>query len=206
MARKAYSKEEREKIRDMLVVTALELFSRQGIQHTALAQIYEKAGISKTFFYSFFPTKEDLVVEALYYQQPRILAFAREGMACPDLCWRDKIIKLMYVFCRSKGSWAAIMSIGEQKAIRERLSNDNFRIFRKKQEKFFNELMVIMGLPDGAFDPKLWANLLGSMFLVYEGIPETLPFLFPEAADNMMEFQINAIADSLEKVRNSLSS
>ena len=50
-----------------------------------MEQIYKKVGISRTFFYSFFPTKEDLIVETLYLQQPRILAYARKLMENPSL-------------------------------------------------------------------------------------------------------------------------
>ena len=36
------------------------------------------------------------------------------------------------------------------------------------------------------------------MMMVYKAIPGTMPFLFPEVAEDMVEFQINAIADALE--------
>lgn len=73
MPKVAYTEQERERIRDELVKVALELMSRQGIQHTTVEQVYRVVGISRTFFYSYFPTKEDLVVETLYMQQPKIL-------------------------------------------------------------------------------------------------------------------------------------
>ena len=69
-----YSAQEREHIRESLVATALELMARQGIQHTTVEQIYQAVGISRTFFYTFFSTKEDLIVETLYLQQPRVLS------------------------------------------------------------------------------------------------------------------------------------
>ena len=74
MPRVAYSEEERERIRVALVRVALDLMTKQGIQHTTVEQIYRRVGISRTFFYSFFPTKEDLIVETLYLQQPKIVA------------------------------------------------------------------------------------------------------------------------------------
>lgn len=77
MPKVAYTEQERERIRDELVKVALELMSRQGIQHTTVEQVYRAVGISRTFFYSYFPTKEDLVVETLYMQQPKILEYAR---------------------------------------------------------------------------------------------------------------------------------
>ena len=65
MPKVAYSEEDRSRIREELVTTALTLMSRQGIQHTTVEQVYKAVGISRTFFYSFFPTKEDLIVETL---------------------------------------------------------------------------------------------------------------------------------------------
>lgn len=82
-------KRTRQRIRSELVKTGLELMSRQGIQHTTVEQIYKKVGISRTFFYSFFPAKEDLIVEALYLQQPRVLEYARKLMNDPGLSWRE---------------------------------------------------------------------------------------------------------------------
>ena len=68
MPKVSYSEEEREKIRDALVDAGLDLMTKQGIQHTTVEQIYKKVGISRTFFYTFFPTKEDLIVEAQNYR------------------------------------------------------------------------------------------------------------------------------------------
>ena len=57
MPKIAYSKEERERIRAELLQTGLDLMAKQGVQHTTVEQIYRKVGISRTFFYSFFPAK-----------------------------------------------------------------------------------------------------------------------------------------------------
>ena len=85
MPKVGYSEEERERIRAALVTTALDHMARQGIQHTTVEQIYTAVGISRTFFYTFFPTKEDLVVETLYCQQGKLLAYAEELMADPGI-------------------------------------------------------------------------------------------------------------------------
>ena len=71
MPKVAYSEIDRNKIKEDLIETGLELFSKQGIQHTTFEQIYTRVGISRTFFYTFFPAKEDLVVQAFYCQQPK---------------------------------------------------------------------------------------------------------------------------------------
>lgn len=85
MPKVAYSEEDREHIRTQLVVVGLALMAKQGIQHTTVEQVYKTVGISRTFFYSFFPSKEDLVVETLYLQQPKIIAYVQQLMADPAL-------------------------------------------------------------------------------------------------------------------------
>ena len=64
MPKASYSEDDRIRIRSALIHTALDLMAKQGIRHTTVEQIYKAVGISRTFFYSFFPTKEDIIVEA----------------------------------------------------------------------------------------------------------------------------------------------
>ena len=56
MPKVAYSDADRERVRDDLITVALEKMARQGIQHTTVEEIYRSVGISRTFFYIFFPT------------------------------------------------------------------------------------------------------------------------------------------------------
>lgn len=70
MARKSYSDKEREQVKEALLITVLESIVNQGLVHSSIAILCEKVGISKTFFYSFFSSKEELVMQALRYQQP----------------------------------------------------------------------------------------------------------------------------------------
>lgn len=62
MARKSYSDKEREQVKEALLITVLESIVNQGLVHSSIAILCEKVGISKTFFYSFFSSKEELVM------------------------------------------------------------------------------------------------------------------------------------------------
>ena len=164
MPRVAYSEEERERIRVALVRVALDLMTKQGIQHTTVEQIYRRVGISRTFFYSFFPTKEDLIVETLYLQQPKIVAYARKLMADPALSWRD----------------------------------ESYQMFREKQARLFGTILESFGIRANRANISLFTNLSLTVMVIRRAIPDTLPLFVPEAADETVEFQINAIADALE--------
>ena len=201
MPKVAYSEEDRKRIRSELVKTGLELMSRQGIQHTTVEQIYKKVGISRTFFYSFFPAKEDLIVEALYLQQPRVLEYARKLMNDPGLSWRDGVRQFLHDCCYGEKKGIAVLSIEEEQEIYRCLSQENFQAFRDDQTKLFCDLLVIFGLPVGCIEPRLFGNLALSMMMVYKAIPNTMPFLFPEMAEDMVEFQINALLDEMQRVK-----
>ena len=70
------------------MATAIQCIVDRGLIHSSIETLCKKVGISKSFFYSFFSSKEELVFHALRYQQPRLLDYARSLMEDPALSWR----------------------------------------------------------------------------------------------------------------------
>ena len=205
MPKVAYSEEDRQRIRSELVKTGLELMSRQGIQHTTVEQIYKKVGISRTFFYSFFPAKEDLIVEALYLQQPRVLEYARKLMNDPGLSWREGVGKFLHDCCYGEKKGIAVLTIEEQQLIFKRLSQESYRLFRQKQRCLFGEILENFGIRASVERVNLFTNLSLTAMVVRRAIPDTLPLFVPEAADETVAFQLDAIVGALEAMKNSSS-
>ena len=201
MPKVAYSEEDRERIRAALVTEALERMARQGIQHTTVEQIYKAVGISRTFFYSFFPTNEDLIVETLYLQQPRILAYAERLMADPALTWREGVRQFLHACCYGEKNGIAVLTIEEQQLIFRRLSADNCRVFREKQARLFGKILECFGVRADRDRVELFTNLSLTAMIVRRAIPESLPLFVPEAADATVAFQIDAIVDRLERLK-----
>lgn len=201
MPKVAYSEEEREQIRSALVNTGLKLMAEQGVQHTTVEQIYKAVGISRTFFYSFFPTKEDLILEALYIQQPKILAFARSLMEDPSLSWRDGVRKFLHACCYGERNGIAVLSVEEQQMIFRRLSEESCRVFREKQVSLFGHILECFGIEASRERIQLFTNLSLAVMVIRRAIPQVLPFLVPEAADATVEIQINTIVDWLETMK-----
>ena len=189
MPKVAYSEEDRERIRAALVTEALERMARQGIQHTTVEQIYKAVGISRTFFYSFFPTKEDLIVETLYLQQPRTLT------------WREGVRQFLHACCYGEKNGIAVLTIEEQQLIFRRLSADNCRVFREKQARLFGKILECFGVRADRDRVELFTNLSLTAMIVRRAIPESLPLFVPEAADATVAFQIDAIVDRLERLK-----
>ena len=201
MPKVAYSEEERERIREALVTTALALMARQGIQHTTVEQIYRAVGISRTFFYTFFSSKEDLIVETLYHQQPKILACARQLMEDPALTWREGVEGFLRTCCYGERNGIAVMTIEEQQVLFRRLSEESYRHFREKQLQLFARLLECFGIQPDDGRVALFTNLSLAVMVLRRAIPSSLPLLVPEAADAAVDVQIGAIVDCLEQMR-----
>ena len=198
MPKVAYSEKDRERIRTELIAVGLELMAKQGVQHTTVEQIYKKVGISRTFFYSFFSTKEDLVVEALYWQQPKIIEYIKKLMADPALSWRDAVKQFLYACCYGERNGIAVLTIEEQQIIFKRLSKESYQIFRRRQLQLFGEILENFGIRTDERRIGLFTNLSLATIVVRRALPDTLPFLVPEAADETVDFQIAAIVDALK--------
>ncbi len=205
MPKVAYSDADRERVRDDLITVALEKMARQGIQHTTVEEIYRSVGISRTFFYTFFPTKEDLIVEALYTQQPKVLAHAQRLMDDPAFSWREGVRQFLVSCCYGEQSGITVMTLEEQQNLFRRLSPESYQVFREKQANLFGNILKCFGIRADKETIGLFTNLSLTVMVIRRAVPKNLPFLVPEAADATVEFQINAIVDLLEKMKQGCS-
>ena len=201
MPKVSYSEEDRKRIRAALITVGLELMAKQGIQHTTVEQVYKKVGISRTFFYSFFSTKEDLVLETLYWQQPKVIEYVHKLMADPALSWREAVKKFLHDCCYGEKNGIAVLTIEEQQLIFKRLSKESYQIFRQKQHWLFGKILENMGIKADAKRINLFTNLSLTAMIIRRALPDTLPLFVPEVADETVDFQLDAIVDILEKLK-----
>ena len=201
MPKVSYSEEDRKRIRAALITVGLELMAKQGIQHTTVEQVYKKVGISRTFFYSFFSTKEDLVLETLYWQQPKVIEYVQKLMADPSLSWREAVKKFLHDCCYGEENGIAVLTIEEQQLIFKRLSKESYQIFRQKQHWLFGKILENMGIKADAKRINLFTNLSLTAMIIRRALPDTLPLFVPEVADETVDFQLDAIVDILEKLK-----
>ncbi len=201
MPRKSYSIEERQRVKEALMNTVIQCIVDRGLIHSSIAVLCKKVGISKTFFYSFFSSKEELVLEALRYQQPKLLQYARQLMADSSLSWREGVKTFLETCIYGEKKGIAVLSIEEEQEVYHCLSPENFQTFREDQTKLFCDLLSVFKLPVNSIDPRLFGNIALSMIMVYKAIPDTMPFLFSEVAEDMVEFQVNALIDAMERFK-----
>ena len=133
--------------------------------------------------------------------RPRLLEYAHHLMEDPPLSWRARVEDFLQTCCYGSESGVAVLSIEEEQQARRCLSEENFQAFRQDQVSFYGKLLSIFGLPVDSIDPRLFGNLALRMMLVHKAIPDTMPFLFPEVAEDMVDFQVRALVDEMERVK-----
>ncbi len=89
----------------------------------------------------------------------------------------------------------------EQQLIFRRLSKESYQEFRRKQLGLFGEILENFGIKADTARVNLFTNLSLTAMVVRRAIPDTLPLFVPEAADETIDFQLNAIVDALEKLK-----
>ena len=60
---------------------------------------------------------------------------------------------------------------------------------------------LTFGLPVDSIDPRLFGNLALAIMMVHKAIPDTMPFLFPEVAEDMVDFQVKALVDEMQRIK-----
>ena len=95
----------------------------------------------------------------------------------------------------------AILTIEEQQLLFKSLSKESYQVFRKKQLCLFGEILESFGIKADTAKINLFTNLSLTAMVIRRAIPDTLPFFVPEAAEETMDFQLNAIVDALEKLK-----
>jgi AcrR family transcriptional regulator len=64
-----------------ILETADRLFYQAGIRAVGIDRIIAEAGVAKMTLYTYFPSKDDLIVAVLQYREAQVLAFFRAAMA-----------------------------------------------------------------------------------------------------------------------------
>lgn len=201
MSRKAYSEEERSQLRKTLLNLTLQSIIERGVVHSSINYLCKELGISKTFFYSFYSSKEELILDAIRYQQPKLVAFAEALMADKNKSWLEALEVFLRRCCEGSKNGIAVLSIEEEQEVYKCLSEENFKAFQQDQLVFYEKIMAIFTIPTNKLEPKLLGNMVLAMIMTYKAIPHTMPFLFADMADEMVEFQLQAILAAAVKAK-----
>ena len=196
MSRKSYTREEREAIRANMLRRASEVFSSKGLRDTSLEDVYVPEGISKTFFYTFFPSKTALITEVFRIQSGEILEAVRSNV------WEYGSLNGMREVFRDviEGRWY-IASIDDQVYLRAIMSDEEFNGFKNDRIVLFAEILNILGVPVSRLDPRVFYNMLMSVVWTGRSDSGSVPFLYGEVSKVSTEIMLDHLVDYVGGLR-----
>ena len=133
------------------------------------------------------------------------VGFAGRLMSDADLSWSEAVKRFLYACCYGEKNGIAVLTVEEQQLIFRRLSKESYAVFREKQMRLFGEILRCFGIKAEREDIELFTNISLTVMVIRRAVPDTLPLFVTEAMDDTVDFQINAIVDALEKMRDKKS-
>ena len=175
---------------------ASEVFSSKGLRDTSLEDVYVPEGISKTFFYTFFPSKIALITEVFRLQSGEILDAVRSSV------WEYGSLNGMREVFREvvEGRWY-IASIDDQVYLRAIMSDEEFNGFKNDRIVLFAEILNILGVPVSRLDPRVFYNMLMSVVWTGRSDSGSVPFLYGEVSKVSTEILLDHLVDYVGGLR-----
>lgn len=189
MAAKAFSEQERESIRLRLLVRGRELFSRQGLKKTSVADLTQAVGIAQGSFYLFFHSKEDLFFAVLEEEEKTLREQIFSPQVITEPLTRSSLKKIML---------GGIQLMMENPLTRRLWTDDEFKVLleglppQRLAGHFRQDAAQLTPLIEHwqsqgqmiAMDPEIIAGAIGSLYFVSlhgedlgEKNPQVLEFL-----------------------------
>ena len=166
MPRKGYSLQERDRIREALLNEGQRVLSRKGFKATTLDEVFEAVGISKTFFYKFFSSKEQFAREVVVHQQPLFVDFLQTTMSRKDGGAFAQRLKRFYLdICDSKSGFF-VPTVPDFQSMRKRATIDEQCLYRECLRSYGADLMKVLGIPADAIESSIFFNLFMQPILV----------------------------------------
>ena len=196
MSRKAYTEEERDRIRRSMLERSARVFSEKGLRDTSLEDVYVPEGISKTFFYTFFPSKTALIKEVFSVQSADILEVLRRNV------WDYGAMNGLRVTLEDAlgGRWY-IATVDDQEYIRGLLSDEEFTGFKNDRIVLFAEVLDTIGVPLSRLDPRVFYNMLMSVVWTGRSDAGSIPFLYREAIPTTTGIQLDRLVSYVSSLR-----
>ena len=196
MSRKAYTEEERDRIHRSMLERSARVFSEKGLRDTSLEDVYVPEGISKTFFYTFFPSKTSLIKEVFSVQSADILEVLRRNV------WDYGAMNGLRVTLEDAlgGRWY-IATVDDQEYIRGLLSDEEFTGFKNDRIVLFAEVLDTLGVPLSRLDPRVFYNMLMSVVWTGRSDAGSIPFLYREAIPMTTEIQMDRLVSYVSSLR-----
>lgn len=174
MCPKIFALQEREEARIKMLDAGLHLIKEYGMTHASVEKVTKAAGLGKSTFYNFFPSKEAFVYEIIVYQRDRAKHFFMDTLG-----GREKI------------------TVPEAKVFLKKIIFSEDSIYQYLTSEDENKLKAALP-PEYRMDSGAEATVMDSLFTHMEGIRKDIDY---QVIANLIKIMAIAMfnQDSLHK-------
>lgn len=136
-----FSDRERDELRQQLLETGRELFSRYGVKKTTVSELTDSVGIAEGTFYRFFDSKDELYWAVLETERDRVEAEYATAVANEDGP-RDEMIALLESICdeiETNPLVRASLEGNEFERMIRKMSEEELAVANQQAVAFFHE-------------------------------------------------------------------
>lgn len=184
---KIYTEEEKYLQKTKMFTTGLKLISKNGYKNVKVDDLVELANVSKGYFYLLFESKEEFVLDALMWQMDNVFSalkkFSDDGAS-------DKETGKIY---RSMFEHLNFIKYSDITYIKKKASKELWDKFKHFEERYFQNIIELLGKNDGNHDPRVISNLSSIIFLSHNSMKDENSYFFSDKANDVTKILLDAL-------------
>ncbi len=167
----------RQRSRENILETALELFARNGYASTSISQIAKAAGVSKGLMYNYFESKEALLHAILTSEMEMGEALwngAMETAETPFQKLKNATLTMVSIVRNNQEHWKLLTSLAFQPDIMQGME----AVVEEKKRMYIGQMVGLfteMGVPNPVMETYFYGALMDGIFLHYMNLEKDYP-------------------------------
>ncbi len=196
---KTFTEKEKEIIRNTLIQSGKELFSKYGLKKTSITELTKAAGIAQGTFYNFFDSKEELYFEILGLEQFNSEQFLEDIVKSSRSSKESirKVIKGVFELFESNPLMRRLYESRDYELIVRKISPEKLENHQMEDTVRVLNLIMDMKQENEVIDtqPEVISGLLRAIIMLYFHQDEIGRDIYPEVIDLLADI----VADGLIK-------
>ncbi len=164
---------------------AFALIASQGYEKTSIAQIAEKAGVSKGLLYNYFKSKEDLLEQLINHASGQADEVMSQMISDDPATTLENIIRWLFRELRERPEYFRILTELTLRIDKFKFAHDLAVSKYEGYVGFLEQLLQQLGVPDHSGEAKIIAALADGVGLQHIVIREKYPL------DEIENFLVN---------------
>ena len=167
MSPKIFTASEKERLRERMFLSGLELLKEYGMTHMSVEKITAEAGIGKSTFYNFFLSKEDFVLQLIEYNRNRFWKAVQDMLGGREKLTPLEARKVLMLIINSADSVYQYLTPEDEKKLAD-ISPDKGSVDIEEETKILKQLFLMFEGVREDVDYAVVSNLLKILALAAE--------------------------------------